>query len=40
MEDSDTEVEGLWEGEEEGMDDDDKTWLIQRLREKDIHPHV
>ena len=33
MEDSD---ECLWEGEEEEMDEEDKEWLIQRLREKDI----
>lgn len=39
MDESDVEVERLWEGEEEGegMDDEDKDWLIQRLREKDIH---
>ena len=36
---SDDEVERLWEGEEDQMDDEDKDWLIQRLREKDI-PHV
>lgn len=34
---SDEEVERLWEGEEEEMDGEDKDWLIQRLREKDIH---
>ena len=35
-----SDVEGLWEGEEEGMDDEDKDWLIQRLREKDIRPQI
>ena len=38
MEDSDAEIEHMWEGEEEDMDDEEKAWLIQRLREKDIHP--
>ena len=33
---SEEEVERLWEGEEEEMDEEDKDWLIQRLREKDI----
>ena len=37
MAESDEEVERLWEGEEEEMDEEDKDWLIQRLREKDIH---
>ena len=36
---SDEEVERLWEGEEEEMDEEDKDWLIQRLREKDIPKH-
>ena len=39
MGESDVEVEGLWEGEEEDMSDEDKDWLIQRLREKDILLH-
>ena len=38
MGESDVEVEALWEGEEEDMNDEDKDWLIQRLREKDILP--
>ena len=37
MAESDEEIERLWEGEEEQMAEEDKDWLIQRLREKDIH---
>ena len=33
---SDDELECLWEGEEEHMDEEDKDWLIERLRDKDI----
>ena len=38
MADSDSEVEGMWEDEEEAMTEEDKEWLIQRLRAKDILP--
>ena len=31
-----SDVEELWEGEEEDMNEDDKDWLIQGLRERDI----
>ncbi|CAI8027177.1 Zinc finger CCHC domain-containing protein 8 [Geodia barretti] len=34
MAESDEEIERLWEGEEEQMAEEDKDWLIQRLREK------
>ena len=38
MADSDAEVECMWEDEEEAMTEEDKEWLIQRLRAKDILP--